>query len=373
MNRSSCRWAVAAFALASAVGLSQAAGPASARAGDVSRAEAVSLATHTIGAWVFVPFESGREVRAYLAYYTGKDVQGDNLTVAWFEREPGGTDWTQYAWRSGDLAAAARFGALRVPGARAYQSDPLISDALRSTPGMGAEAPNKVLFGMFADDPVGQALTQLEEPGAILDLMKRSGLEVTPELPAAFALVDALASGDAKLASQIRAESLGQRARGGDGQGSTDTPSAAPSNGGGATPGEVTEICEVEPVEATIFLGAATPANSERGKNTMLGQLARADESAMFGDGPMIYGFFCGCTTVYGTCTATGAWTFDGSVPTIGGWHCSFVRNGTMTWTKTGLTFWCCNACSGSGTTSCVQTCGCTVTALPCTAAGCGC
>ncbi len=346
----------------------------SSRSTQAPRVDAASLSTHEIGAWTFVPFldPASREVRGYLAYYTGHDSRGDNLTLTWFERDPGGTNWAQSAWSSGDLASAVRYGESRVPGATAHRGDPTIALALSVTPDQGLLVPERVTFGMFERDPIAQALAESEDSGAILDVLRTSGFAVTPELPAAFALADARARGDAKGEQRIKAFAFGQDLDP-SGQNTPSVPSAAPSTGGGVTPGDVVEICEIEPVGANIMLAGATPKSAERGKNTLLNQLAAADASLILGDGPMIYGMFCGCTTVYGTCTGTGAWTFDGALPTIGGWNCSFSRGGTKTWTKTGLTFWCCNTCTGSGTTSCTESCGCTVTALPCTPAGCGC
>ena len=301
-----------------------------------------------MGGWTFAPIVAGADARivAYIAFQSKGERIAGQIDVVWFERQD--SRWTASVWVDGGLMDAVAYAHARFDATDNHLAPGTIGEAwakYRQAP-FEPVAPEPLAYGVAQSDPMAELLTSTDDLGEALEALRKGGWAVTPELPAIFARSEALLTGDRQRADEITQNSIIVIGPGGGGPGRDITP---------------IDECGGVVVHA-IAMTAATHQNYDSGMQAMLSQIADLDQAMLdsAGQSPEL-GFFCGCSTTYGACTGAGAFTFSRSIPSTGNIHCEYCRPGTRTYTYTGSTFWCCNACPAAGTEPCNECVQCTI------------
>lgn len=241
------------------------------------------------GDWTFAPAGVGTEVRGFLTWMDPGLAIGANLTILWYQREPGDT-WTTWAWSGESLAEASAWVAGYLGSASIFSEDPALRSLVFEVPD-GADPPappSLVVGGLFVEDPAQSLVEGAEDPVEVMELLALNGWTAAPELSAM--VVD----------------------------------SGAPCAGSGQ-----------DAVEA------------------MLDQFALTVEETFFGQSTITLTCVwpCGgCTRTFGPWTpGTGPWTLVKRFPSAPNTDtCEWSRPGTRTCTKSGKTRVWCHVCSGA-------------------------
>lgn len=306
----------------------------------------VDSAMYLIGQWQFVPVidQQAEIVPAFFAYYIGAQYSGDNLRAVVFERAHDGS-WNGAVWPDADIAMSAAYAIARYgePGLSILRDTEIVAMLEENgyEPAEGPE-PDPLGLGLSRYDAWYKVAAGMAQPGSLLEQLRQAGHAITPELPAITARMAALESGDPQAIENASVLAIGV----------ISAPNA-----------------QCEQAALAVSLAAATSQADADGTTALLSQLAARAETAVFGNtGYVLRGWFCGCGESCNPCVGTGAWTFDGAIESMGEIHCSWVRSGSTTCTRTGLTFWCCNSCSTTPyPKTCVELCGSTVpSGTPC-------
>jgi hypothetical protein len=301
-----------------------------------------------MGGWTFAPIVAGADARivAYIAFQSKGERIAGQIDVVWFERQD--SRWTASVWVDGGLMDAVAYAHARFDATDNHLAPGTIGEAwakYRQAP-FEPVAPEPLAYGVAQSDPMAELLTSTDDLGEALEALRKGGWAVTPELPAIFARSEALLTGDRQRADEITQNSIIVIGPGGGGPGRDIPP---------------IDECGGVVVHA-IAMTAATHQNYDSGMQAMLSQIADLDQAMLdsAGQSPEL-GMFCGCSITYGACTGAGAFTFSRSIPSTGNIHCKYCRPGTRTYTYTGSTFWCCNACPAAGTEPCNECVTCTI------------
>ncbi|MAY75416.1 MAG: hypothetical protein CMJ31_12030 [Phycisphaerae bacterium] len=307
----------------------------------------VAYVEFEVGEWLFAPAISSESqtIEGFVGYYTGDDVTEASITALWFEQGVDG--WEIYSFEDGDPGVAAAHAMLARDDDKLFDEHPWLGALGHHRLAEGSiEFPRPMSVAAPLDSKWQATLQSSVDPKGVLSTMVAVGAEVAPELPEIGSRVWE------RLGNTLPAPVNSSTA-------TSVTPGGGVIVGGGGSTRPVDPrpiTCEVRArANQTVDLAA-----SAAGLDALLDELSFAASAQLFNAGvpataPL--GNFClwGCTITRDPCSGTGAWTLKSNVPDNDGFRCNYSRSGTRNWTKSGLTFWCCNTCTGSGTENCTE------------------
>ena len=132
--------------------------------------------------WLFAPAVVNGSINGFLAWTDAVPTVGQNITVAWHQRQADGS-WTTSAWKTGDVGAAADFIRTLQQDASVFSADPVVSTLADAARGTGT-APSAVIKGLFFDDPFQSIVESSPNPVAVVEVLAALSWQVAPELSA---------------------------------------------------------------------------------------------------------------------------------------------------------------------------------------------